>query len=573
MSEECGSESVGRVRQTLMLAVMMVLVPMLLGVAFVWVYKTVPVARQPQQDAAEIALTNRLHHAAQLSLRELQLLHRDARQAGYNTEEVDVRIWAASVQNPPVLMSVPPPGADDTWAWTLSSDGAYAVAMGARLDAAGRKTVGLYDLKTDEWVWTNKFVWPDTYEMPHVFNRTFILRYVKNNAKFAMEIDPAGKIKAINPLANSTFELARPPAAIPGCPGQPVALKHNVFFTAAPGTGNLTGYAHCRLPGLYPAGEGDANTRFSGNGRLKFKVDNGKVVIEDSLTQIVLQQFSNAWKTSANTELSGVAATRDGGQLTLYMKTTFEERGAVTARDWSTTIDVIEAKSKTSFGADATPPKQPYPPTQARSRDGRWVFSVARDNEMVIATQGEPARVMARVPLGKLLDLPKPISYLTALEEGRYLVIRCDADFWLLDLSVIRNYASQLERMAVSEAALANPDKQEEEEEQEEDYGIWIMPPPLPIAPIALRGEQMYQHQAWFYAVARFATCMKNAAMDSRAPRINPLLYARASFLSQQPALGKAICRSALQALPYDYTDYNRMIRYHLQELYFADAK
>jgi len=564
-------ERAARVRQTAVLAAVMVLAPMMLGIAFVALFKVLSVPDTAPQEAARGALTNRLQQVSQMNLCSLQLLRLDAREAGHDTAEIDICIWAASAQQPTELISVPPPTLDDKWSWALSADGGYAVATGSKADAAERRAVGLYDLKTDEWVWTNKFVWPDTHEMPHVFNRSLVLRYAKNNAKFAMEVSPDGKIASIDPLPpNAAFEMPRPPAPIAECPGQPVALMHNVFFVVDPSTWHLTGYAHRRLPGLYPAGKAEGHTRFSGNGRLKFQVGNGLVVVEDSWTQSVLLRFKLWDPSSVGLTVTGVTATPDGSFLTVIVETQDQ-------REMSVLIDVVEGKASVARDTDAAFSKPPpeRPATAVTSRDDRWAFAVTPDNGLAIAANTKPKREIARVPLGKLLGLRAPITHLTLLEGGNHLAIWSDKSVWLLHLPVMRDYASQMERIAVSADALANPPEEEEAEVEEADYyGMWLaaFKPSPPMAPTALHAEQLYQHQAWFYAVARFSACMAASGIDSRAPRINPLLFARASILAGQPKLAKAICRSALLALSEDRTEYNRMARYHLQALYFGDT-
>ena len=576
------NENAEHARQALKLMVTFVLLPVFAAIAFVSAYKALSVPRPPQQDEASIALTNRLHHAAMLNMHELQILRREARQAGYDTEEVDVRIWAAGAMHPSVLISIPPPSLDDKWSWVLSTDGGYAVAVASKTDAADRRTVGLYDLKSDEWLWTNKFIWPDTHEEPHVFNRALVLRYTKNNADFAMEVSPNGKIVSIDPLPKNTFQRSSPPSARPECPGQPVALKHNVFFVTDPNTWCLTGYAHCRLPGLYPVGKGDDNTRFSGNGRIKFLIDgnNGVVVVEDSLTQNVLQRFDN-WcpQDLSFFEVTEATTTRDGSALTIFANQRLTSMRTTEAlKKWSVTFDLFNDTVRQSVNANMglSKPQSTYSPTIAFSRDDRWAFSVSQDYELRITTRVDPVREIVRVPLDKILGLTRPITHLIALEEGRYLAIRCHEDMWLLDISVIRNYASQLDRMSAADYALANPEEEKETEKESsmENDGFfedWSMPVAPPIAPVALHAEQLYQHQAWFYAVLRFGTCMEYAAMDSRALRVNPLIFARAAFLSQQPKLGKTICRNALLSLAADRTGYNRMMRYHLQALYYGE--
>ena len=574
------NENAERMRRALMLTMTWVLLPVLAGIAVVTVYKAFFVPRPPRHDEAAIALTNRLHHAAMLNVHELQMLRRDARQAGYGTEEVDLRIWAASVTSPTILISIPPPSMDDKWSWVMSADGGYAVAMASKTDTADRRMVGLYDLKADEWLWMNKFIWPDIHEEPHVFNRALIVRYIKNNATFAMEVSPNGKIVSIDPVPPNTISLPTPPSAKPEYPGKPVALKHNVFFVTDPSTWNLTGYAHCRLPGLYPAGIGNDNTRFSGNGRIKFQIDehNGVVVVEDSLTQNILQKIDKWSNQPSPFSVKEATVTHDGSVLTIFAKAVPASSALEPPLEWrSATFDVFNGTVRLSASASVglSKPQPGQSPTLAFSRDDRWVFSVSPNNELLISMRVEPARELARVPLGKMLGLEQDITSLTALEEGRYLVIRCNKDFWLLDISVVRNYASQMERMAIADYAIANPEAKEEKEEssmESDDYfEVWSMSPAPPIAPIVLHAEQLYQHQAWFYASLRFSTCMEYAAKDSRAPRINPLIFARSAFLSQQAKLGKAICRSALLSLASDRAEYNRMMRYHLQALYYGE--
>ena len=55
-----------------------------------------------------------------------------------------------------------------------------------------------------------------------------------------------------------------------------------------------------------------------------------------------------------------------------------------------------------------------------------------------------------------------------------------------------------------------------------------------------------------------------------RAPRVNPLLQARADILSGQKQKARLVCRQALMGLIADPSDYNRMARYHLQGLLFS---
>lgn len=86
---------------------------------------------------------------------------------------------------------------------------------------------------------------------------------------------------------------------------------------------------------------------------------------------------------------------------------------------------------------------------------------------------------------------------------------------------------------------------------------------------MALRAERFAAHQAWPYTAHLLETCAAGSALDGRAPRVNPLLKARAEILSGQRR-SRATCRQALRELLADPSPYNRMIRYHLQGLLFS---
>lgn len=568
--------------KTLAFASGFVLIPIAIGVGLVALHTliTAPSRRAP---ITPPELVRQLSDATLTDLETLQTIRRDARDHGLNTEELDIRIWAALLNHPIPLIEIRPPDTRTPWTWRLSSDGAYAVALATSADTIGRRNVGLYDLGKRDWVWTNQIPWPDNHEAPHVVNKTLLLRYLKNGKAFAMEITPDGTIAAIDPVSRPPI-CTNPSGNKTDFPGLSIGEKSGLSFVAQTnGTYSLKGFATHRLPGIYPAGQGDPDTQFSGNGRLKFQIGNGCVIVQDSMTQTVLQRFA-AWIPSTNTVVTSSLVTQDGGLLTVFLKTRFPGTPSV-VREWTVSINIYSGTLHPSYSADILLAK-PVPernPLVARSRDERYQFTIINGHELVIAPVSEPGHAIARIPLSQTLGSTQPIQQLRMLEEGSHLLLRQGANCWLLDTSVMRNTASLLTRLqAVQEAAQTPPVTTTEPAMTE------APPPPAatqdastirdlaestpvpPIAPLALQAEQLWQHQCWFYAAKSFEACTRMGETDSRAPRINPLLHVRACDLSGQRRQAKNICRNALNLLISDSTEYNRMMRYHLQGFLFS---
>lgn len=566
--------------QTVLLAIGVFLVPVVLAGLFVAVFsKLSPNRARAENDMA--GLTNRLSDASVTNLENLLTLYREGRAAGTPTGEVNLRIWAAQAAQAPVLFHVPPPENGKRWKWDLSQDGRYALAVSIDADALMRRQVGLFDLVAGEWVWKNLLPWPDSHETPHVFDRHVVLRYVKNATRFAMELDAAGRIASIDKLGRSAFDLTHAVPPNPAFPGTPVAAKNGVFFAASDHDHALVGYALERLPGLRYAGKGDDNTIFSGNGLLKFSIANGIVTISDSLTQTVLQQLA-AWKPATNIVVTGVLTTHDGSGLNVFLKTDFGGVPAI-SREWSVSVSTYTGTVLPSFNADAQLAK-PHRTRQrqAISRDNKWLLSVSPANELVIAA-GADKRMVAKVGLSPLLGLDKPIDDIAFLEEGRHVVLRQGDNFWLLDFTVACGYADLMARLNASEdaaklAALTpTPTNapaatvQTTDAEANDLFAAETRAPVFPSASLlALRAELLADHQAWPFAADALATCATYAAADGRAPRVNPLLKARAELLSGRRPQARVTCRKALRELVADPSPYNRMIRYHLQGLLFA---
>jgi hypothetical protein len=510
---------------------------------------------------------------------QLVELRRERRNQGFETEELNLRIWAALPHVQTTLFHVAPPESGARWNWHLSQDGRFAVAVSAQADTLGRRSVGLYDLVGDDWLWKKNLPWPEAHEAPFVFNRHLVLRYAKNTAKFAMEINPKGEIVGIDTLGKSPLTPTPELHAVPGFSGTPVAVKNGVLFTVDAEHQALDGFALERLPGLYYAGKGNPiSTVFSGNGLLKFTAQNGRITVSDALTQSVLQQIT-AWPDSTNTVVTGALVTHDGSQLSVFLKTLLKGTPAV-AREWSLALTTYAGTITPSFNADALLAKpKSGSQKQAVSADGRWEIAVVGTNVLAI-TEQTSHREIARVSLAEQLGLRTPIEHIAFLEEGRHLLIRQGADtFWLLDFAAARGYADLVAR---KEASVKMPVPTPPPTDQ---HGVPVTPAPaatngapafgdLPSgAYFTLRGEWFAQHQAWDFAAAEFEEAAAYAANDGRAPRINPLLQARIDLQAGEKQKAKLVSRAALMKLFGDNTNYNRMIRYQLQGLLFSQAQ
>lgn len=560
-----------RLWHTALLACAVMLVPVLLGVLFVLTFqKLAPVPSRPDDGAAPVALTS-LATDTNNDVAHLAACRRDLRNEGLPTDEANLRIWATRAAAPEVLFRVPPPEPGKKWTWHLSQDGRHAIAASLQIDAIERRTVGLYDLIAAEWVWKKVLLWPDSHEQPYVFGRHTVLRYSTHGKRFALELSPSGDILQIDFLGAGTFVVSQPPPPNPVCPSEPVAIRNNVFFVTDTQRETLLGYALERLPGLRYAGRTDANTLFSGNGRLKFTVRDGTVTVADSLTQTRLQQFS-VWRPATNTVVTGALTTLDGSSVTVFLKTSFAGSPQVT-REWSVALALHTGKVLQSFNADALfakPQAVAHPRLETRSPDGQWELSLSSSNELSVTGCGQK-RVLARCDLANLLGLQKPFDHIAFLEEGRHAVLRHGNNAWLLDFTLARTYADLLARVEASENAPAaplpttgSPSESTRTNSVASDAFAYT---PSDSARLALRAERFAANQAWLYAAALLEESCRHPDWDGRSPRVNLLLLARYQLLSRQTAKARQTCRAALRLLASDTTEENRMIRYHLQQL------
>jgi hypothetical protein len=281
-------------------------------------------------------------------------------------------------------------------------------------------------------------------------------------------------------------------------------------------------------------------------------------------------------------------------------------------------IDLYSGKGTPDFSPAAPPPAaDPAARLAARSPDGKWRLAVDAANELTIeaseggaASNAVPGAAAARVALAPL-GLRAPVRGIAFLEGGRHLLIRQDADAWLLDFTTARAYGGLAARAAACSRTISLDTyliKRETnrtdsagaqlavstegygiEEEHDSDTAAF-KPDPDATAPayLALRAELFAANQAWGYAAALLESTARLQEYDPRAPRVNPLLLARCQLLAGQQQKARATCRDALRALlarpvSYDFAtgayrappntgeNDNRMIRYHLQGLLFAE--
>ena len=565
-----------RLLHTALLATAMLLIPLLLGIVFVIVmHKVKPVSTPPPLSAGDVS--NRLEECTATDLNRLLELRRDRRNEGYATDELNVKIWAAHALQPAVLFHADPPESGKRWNWHLSQDGLFAIAVSVQADDRNRRTVGLFDLADDEWLWKKNLPWPDAHEAPYVFNRHVVIRYAKNATRFAMEIDPLGTIISLDSLGKSAIKMPPPVPPVAGYPGKPVAVRNGVYFTEDVERQSLDGYALERVPCLYYAGKGDVNTLFSGNGLLKFTIKDGSVTVADSLTQTVLQRI-DAWPRTTNTCVTGALVTHDGSQLSVFLKTTLPGTPATT-REWSVSVATYVGTVMSSFNADALLAKpRRVTHRQALSADGRWALFVTASNVLTVADQIQK-RDVAKLDLGAVMGASKPIDNIAFLEEGRHLQIRQGDNFWLLDFTAAQAYADLLARKS---ASIKYPVQTLPAEEAGDATAPAAVVTPLSAATnapastgissayLALRAEWYADHQAWGYAAALLNEAAARSASDGRAPRVNPLLQARIDILSGQKQKMRLVCRDALMKLMSDPSNYNRMVRYQLQGLLFS---
>lgn len=590
----------------LLLGTAMIIIPLLLGIGYVLLHNTIT-GRQIRENTEAVPELphDYLKQLSTAPLQELTNLYHLARINGVGTTPINLAIWAAMADNPACVMSINPPDDNSAWEWRCSIDGRYALALARNGDTAGRRNVALCDLITNEWIWHSLLPWPESYDDPYIVGLCTIVHFEKNERRMALEVDPHGKIIALDYLPGKPSDI--PPPILPppprGVSGRSIALRNGLLMVADNANSLLHGYALNALPGLYPLEPSTAaTTTFSGNGRLRFDIAAGQVSVHDTLTHTLMQEVE-AWRHTTNTTITSTLAARDGANLSIFFSTHFgEERSRVT-RDWSASLSTYSGKVRTSYDATvASRPTTTENKLELTSPNKRWHFKLSPTGTLEISNQTQTTPTLA-VNLAPITG-PDTFTELTMLEEGRHLILRQAAKLWLLDFECALGYADLQARyhatrdkkdepvVAIDSDDLGDPtiDPYYEYSDAQWIETLSSLDIPSP-APVALQAELMLAHQLWSYAAWLLDAGASYSAMDIRAPRINPLLRARThikaahamqqrSAAENEPALlpiasasrksARDISKSSLISMLNSYYQHSRMERYQLQGFLFA---
>jgi hypothetical protein len=185
------------------------------------------------------------------------------------------------------------------------------------------------------------------------------------------------------------------------------------------------------------------------------------------------------------------------------------------------------------------------------------------------------------------------------LENRRHLLIECDVVDFILDLHALRHYGDLLDRIhhcnrilaensyaELMRANLINKDLRDVPEylrssDSEDNFNYEMLdfyvdymdprtlePPALPSI-LSLQAEYFAIQQAWYYAARKLEQLAALQEHDHRAPKANQLLCVRYNMLSDNIKKAKAGCDNGLNKLFYDYSDFNRMVRWQFLKRLF----
>ncbi|MDA3923465.1 MAG: hypothetical protein PF904_02050 [Kiritimatiellae bacterium] len=532
--------------------------------------------------------------SATADISELLQYRNAMKESGQAVDLTNIRIWAAAAKQPALLISVKPPAPGKEWSWRLSKDGMHALAIEIDPENSLLKQVALYSFEKEQWVWQNRLPWPESHESPWVFNNTTIIRSSKNNRRFAMEINPEGNIVSIDSLAGDgpfpETEI-QPDNSIPGTA---IAVRSNVYFIKDSQDCSLQGYALSTVPGLYPAGEIGETTCFSGTGLLKFTAKAGIIKVIDAFTGITLSEKAG-WIASSNTVVSALASNRDGSELNLLMSSTFEAPQAVT-RKWRILYTPEDNNLNISM-TNATSIVKTPPSSTILTPLKKWIINL-RSESILAVFDHATGKEVTKVDLKKHINCNgNPILEASLLEGESYILLKQRNRAFLLSLNSIVHYGDLLARLklckknlseytedellqtnlvdnSMREIESANSDKAADtfnyamDIDQNQMDPRLLEPPALPSI-LSLQAEFLATHHAWLYATGKLKQLTKMQENDNRAPRANPLLCSRYLQLSGKNEEAKKVCRKALNSLFYDFTPYNRMIRYQMLKTFF----
>ncbi len=586
-------------KKTALVAALLFLVPFTAATLLGLLVNRFSPVRQGARAAREAAAMQPPGCAADAGIDDLLSHRTELRNLGLPIEPTNLRIWAAAAAEPALLIHLDPPEAALSWEWHLSQDGlhALAVAKSPGVDSL-LKEVALYSFAEGIWLWKNTLPWPEVHEAPWVFHSTTVVRSSKNNRRFAMEINPAGDIVALDALGAGAPAPAAAPAQDSRFKGQAIAAISGVFFVVDEMDSTLKGYALQNLPGLYDAGAFDRNSCFSGNGLLKFRACDGTVTVHDAFTQLILDEKS-LWRAATNTVVTAIKANHDGSELSIQLETTFAQPDPV-VRDWNLSwqpVNDIVAISMTNRQHGAAQSSQ----ASIQSPDSEWRICLRENSVLEIApvrATGEVVSVDLKnsIPCGS-----NPVTAIALLEGNRFILLTQRDHAFLLDWHAVAHYGDLRARLEHCKTILAGyaaealhpaepdgnlvPEISTLSEEDDADTFNYEMtgysetadprllePPSLPSV-LSLQAELLANHRAWLYASCQLEQLMQIQERDSRAPRANPLLYTRYNLLTGNPQKVKEGSRSALDALFYDTTPFNQMIRWQMLKTLFPEKK
>lgn len=588
----------GHVKRTVITAVLIFLVPFCAAILLALVARRISPAHIQQREgiaAKALAATNApAIPSPDAGVAELLQYREQLRERGDNIDFTNLRLWATACREPSLIIEVPAPAMGE-WRWSISQDGEYALAIQKGAPENLIKAVALYSFQDEKWIWQRRLPWPEQYEDPWISGGHTILRSSKNDRRFAMEIDEDGRIISLDTLGKGAPFETTPPKLPADIEGTPVALRSNTLFISDISDNSLKGYAVSRIPGLHPAGSITSNSCITGNGLLKFTAADGKISTSDTFTGLQLEECK-LWNHSTNTTIQGVAATRDGSKVTVYLRSVFNGDTRI-ERNWCVYYQPAEKIIETNL-TNAPMFTATAPQTEIETPDGKWLTTLHDGNILNFSRKGDISQCV-EVALQKDMDCGNdPVQSIELLKDGRYILLKQHSDASLLDLFAVTHYGDLLDRIEQSKRILAAHSDEElsrtnlldttmrevQGEERDpfgdnfnydmQDYYMYFMDP-RELAPpgkpsiLSLQAEFLATHNAWLYAALKLDRLMLIQEHDQRAPKANPLLLARYWQLCSNKKETRKACKKGLEQLFYDKSDYNRMIRWQLMQTQF----
>ncbi len=595
----------GRSRRPAVIAALLFLAPLLGIVALALFARRIAPAHK-QHRAGVVADERRAADVppvppARATVSELIEYRDTLRSRGDFTDFANIRLWAAAAAEPSLLFAISPPRSG-AWRWSVSQCGTHVLAI-ERTESLLRE-VALFCIADEQWVWRKTLPWPDVYEDPWIFGGHLVLRSSKNGRRFAMEMDAYGSIIALDSLQDGPPFAHSPPQPPAGLPGDCVAERAGAFFVCRADSA-LQIYARPGLPGLHPLRSSvdtpatgappDAET-ISGNALLQIEAIRGALVIRDAYTRRTLER-REVWRHSEDTTVRGIESNRDGSEIAVHLTTSFDFPQPA-QRNWRVIYKPAETLIETETAA---PPPLPRLWQQELSIPERALRVAVADGALLISSTRAAAAPAVAVAPSEIAATAQSVTGLSLLESNRHILLRCGAAVYLLDLYAVLHYGDLLDRIRHADRMIAehgaaklmhttllNDDLRALPEylrasgsddhfnyEMIDYYQDILDPrklePPAYPSILSLQAEYLAAHRAWLYAAKKLEQLGTIQERDHRAPRTNPLLYARYALLAGDEKSAARSCEQGLNTLFYDSSPYNRMIRWQLLKMLFDE--